>query len=85
MKYRIVRRWKTKTNKITGKIVEQSVDLFYIQCRNIFTILLEGGWKDLHLFGFSTLEEAQDELNRRLEKKAIKEKRYEQVVFTPYE
>lgn len=85
MKYRIVRRWTTKTNRVTGKIVDRGDDRFYIQGRNIITILLEGGWKDLHLFGFNTLEEAQDELNRRLEKKTIKEKRYEQVVFTPYE
>lgn len=85
MKYRIVRRWTTKTNKVTCKIVDQSEDQFYIQYRNLFTILFEGGWKDLHLFGFNTLEEAQDDLNRRLEKKAIKEKKYEQVVFTPYE
>lgn len=85
MKYRIVRRWTTKTNKITGKIVDQSEDRFYIQCWNLWTVIFEGGWKDLHLFGFNTLEEAKDELNRRLEKKAIKEKEYEKVVFTPYE
>lgn len=31
MKYRIVRRWTTKTNKVTSKIVEISEDQFYIQ------------------------------------------------------
>lgn len=84
-KYRIVRRWSTKTNKITGKIVEYSEDRFYIQYKNLLTIIFEGGWKDLHIFGFNTLKDAQDELNRRLEKKAIKEMEHEQVVFTPYE
>lgn len=79
MKYRIVRRWTTKTNKVTGEIVEQSDDQFYIQCRNLFTILFEGGWEDLHLFGFNTLEEAQDDLDRRLEKKATKEVEHQKV------
>lgn len=78
-KYRIVRRWTTKTNKVTGKVVDQSEDLFYIQYRNLFTILYDWGWKDLHLFGFNTLEEAQDELNRRLEKKATKEVEHQEV------
>ena len=79
MKYRIVRRWTTKINKVTNKIVEQSVDRFYIQYMNLFTILFEGGWKDLHLFGFNTLKEAQDELNKRLEKKATKEVEHQKV------
>ena len=79
MKYRIVRRWTTKINKVTGKIVDQGEDRFYIQYWNLFTILFEGGWKDLHLFGFNTLEEAQDELNKRLEKKATKEVEHQQV------
>ena len=79
MKYRIVRRWTIKTNKVTGKIVDRSDDRFYIQCRNLFTILFEGGWKDLHLFGFNTLKEAQDELDKRLEKGAIKKVEYQKV------
>ena len=79
MKYRIVRRWTTKINKVTNKIVEQSADRFYIQYWNLFTILFEGGWKDLHLFGFNTLKEAQDELNKRLEKKATKEVEHQKV------
>lgn len=79
MKYRIVRRWRIKSNKVTGKILDRSDDQFYIQYRNLFTILFEGGWKDLHLFGFNTLKEAQDELNRRLEKKATKEVEYQKV------
>ena len=79
MKYRIVRRWTTKINKVTGKIVDQGEDRFYIQYWNLFTILFEGGWKDLHLFGFNTLKEAQDELNKRLEKKATKEVEHQQV------
>lgn len=79
MKYRIVRRWRIKSNKVTGKILHRGDDWFYIQYRNLFTILFEGGWKDLHLFGFNTLKEAQDELNRRLEKKATKEVEYQKV------
>lgn len=79
MKYRIVRRWTIKTNKVTGKILDRSKDQFYIQYRNLFTILFEGGWTDLHLFGFNTLEEAQDELNMRLEKKATKEVEHQKV------
>ena len=79
MKYRIVRRWTTKINKVTGKIVDQGEDRFYIQYWNLFTILFEGGWKDLHLFGFNTLKEAQDELNKRLEKKATKEVEHQRV------
>ena len=79
MKYRIVRRWRIKSNKVTGKILDRSDDQFYIQYRNLFTILFEGGWHDLHLFGFNTLLEAQDELNRRLEKKATKEVEYQKV------
>ena len=79
MKYRIVRRWTTKINKVTNKVVDQSEDRFYIQYWNLFTILFEGGWKDLHLFGFNTLKEAQDELNKRLEKKATKEVEHQQV------
>lgn len=39
MKYRIVRRWTTKTNIATGKIVEISEDQFYIQGRNFFTAI----------------------------------------------
>ena len=97
MKYRIVRRWTTKTNKLTGKIVEQGEDQFYIQYRNLWTIIspvcvrimplsgFDGGWKDLHLFPYSSFEEAQQALNERLERKAIKEEKHEQVVFTPYE
>lgn len=79
MKYRIVRRWTIKSNKVTGKILDRSNDQFYIQYRNLFTILFEGGWVDLHLFGFNTLEEAQDDLNRRLEKKATKEVEHQKV------
>ena len=78
-KYRIVRRWTTKTNKVTGKVVDQSEDRFYIQYMNLFTILSDWGWKDLHLFRFNTLEEAKQELNRRLEKKATKEEEHQQV------
>ena len=81
-KYRIVRRWTTKTNTITGKIVDQGEDRFYIQYRNLWIIIFEGGWKDLHLFAYSSLEEAQQALNERLERKAIKEEKHEQVVFT---
>lgn len=79
MKYRIVRRWTIKTNKVTGKILDRGEDQFYIQYMNLFTILFDGGWKDLHLFGFNTLEEAQDDLNRILEKKATKEVKHQKV------
>lgn len=79
MKYRIVSRWTTKTNKVTGEIVEQSDSRFYIQYRNLFTILFEGGWKDLHLFGFNTLEEAKRDLDRRLKKKMTKEVEHQVV------
>ena len=78
-KYRIVRRWTTKINKVTGEIVERSEDQFYIQYWNLFSILFEGGWKDLHLFGFNTLEEARDDLDRRLKKKSIKEVEHQKV------
>jgi len=79
MKYRIVRRWTTKTNKVTGEILEQSDPRFYIQYINFFSIIFDGGWKDLHLFGFNTLKEAQDELDRRLEKKSIKIEKHQEV------
>ena len=79
MKYRIVRRWTTKTNKVTGKIVEISEDQFYIQYSNIFSILFYGGWKDLNLFGFNSLEEALDDLDRRLNKKSIKTVEHQKV------
>lgn len=79
MKYRIVRRWTTKTNKATGEIVEQSDPRFYIQYMNFFSIIFDGGWKDLHLFGFNTLEEAKQELDRRLEKKSIKIEKHQEV------
>ena len=79
MKYRIVRRWTTKTNKVTGEIVEQSEDLFYIQYRNIFSFLFDGGWKDLNTFGFNTLEEAQDDLYRTLKKEMTKEVEHQEV------
>ena len=79
MKYRIVRRWTTKTNKVTGKIVEISEDQFYIHYRNIFSILFYGGWKDLNLFGFNSLEEALDDLDRRLNKKSIKTMEHQKV------
>lgn len=79
MKYRIVRRWRIKSNKVTGKILDRSDDQFYIQYRNLWTVIFEGGWKDLHLFGFNTLLEAQDELDRRLKKMATKEVEYQQV------
>ena len=84
-KYRIVRRWSTETNTITGKIVAQTEDRFYIQYKNLLTIIFEGGWKDLHIFPYKSLTEAQSALNEKLERKAIKEKKYEKVVFTPYE
>ena len=79
MKYRIVRRWTTKTNKVTSKIVEISEDQFYIQYRNLFSILFYGGWKDLNLFGFNSFEEALDDLDRRLNKKAIKTVEHQKV------
>jgi len=79
MKYRIVRRWTIKSNKVTGKILDRSDDRFYIQYRNLFTILFDGGWENLHLFGFNTLKDAQVELDRRLEKKATKEVEYQKV------
>ena len=79
MKYRIVRRWTIKSNRVTGKILDRSDDRFYIQYRNLYTILFDGGWKNLHLFGFNTLKEAQDDLDRRLEKKATKEVEYQKV------
>lgn len=68
MKYRIVRRWTTKTNTATGKIVEVSEDRFYIQGRNSFAAIFGEEWRDLHLFGFNSLKEAQEELDRRLKK-----------------
>ena len=76
MKYRIVRRWTTTTNMSTGEIVKTSEDRFYIQGRNSFTTIFGEGWRDLHLFGFNSLKEAQDELDRRL-KKQIKIKKVE--------
>ena len=79
MKYRIVRRWTTKTNTATGEIVEISEDQFYIQGRNSFTVIFGEGWKDLHLFGFDSLKEAQDELDRRLKKKLIKKVEHQKV------
>lgn len=79
MKYRIVKRWTTKTNKVTGEIVEQSDPWFYIQYRNLFSILFEGGWKDLHLFGFNTLVEAKRDLDRRLKKRNTKEVEHQEV------
>ena len=79
MKYRIVRRWTTKTNKVTGRIVDKSEDQFYIQYRNLFSILFYGGWKDLNLFGFNSFEEALDDLNRRLTKKSIKTVEHQKV------
>ena len=79
MKYRIVRRWTTKTNKVTGEIVEQSEDQFYIQYRNLFSFLFDGGWKDLNTLGFNTLEGAKQGLDRRLEKKATKEVEHQKV------
>ena len=79
MKYRIVRRWTTKTNKVTGEIVEQSEDQFYIQSRNFFTLLFGIGWQDLSIFGFNTLEEAQEDLDRRLKKKSIKVEEHQKV------
>ena len=79
MKYRIVRRWTTKTNKLTGEIVERSEDQFYIQYWNLFSILYGLGWTDLNIFGFNTLEEAQDDLDRRLKKKSIKEVEHQKV------
>lgn len=79
MKYRIVRRWTTKTNKVTGKTVEISEDQFYIQYRNIFSILFYGEWKDLNLFGFNSFEEALDDLDRRLNKKSIKTVEHQKV------
>ena len=81
MKYRIVRRWTTKTNKVTGEIVEQSDDRFYIQYRNLFSIIFGEGWKDIHLFGFNTLKEAQDDLDRRLKKKLTKIEEHQEVVL----
>ena len=79
MKYRIVRRWTTKTNKVTGKIMEISEDQFCIQYRNLFSILFYGGWKDLNLFGFNSFEDALDDLDRRLNKKSIKTVEHQKV------
>ena len=79
MKYRIVRRWTTKTNKVTGKIMEISEDQVYIQYRNLFSILFYGGWKDLNLFGFNSFEDALDDLDRRLNKKSIKTVEHQKV------
>lgn len=82
MKYRIVRRWTTKTNTATGKIVEVSEDRFYIQGRNSFAAIFGEEWRDLHLFGFSSLKEAQDELDRRLKKQIkIKKVEHQKVEF----
>ena len=81
-KYRIVRRWTTKTNTITGKVVAQTVDRFYIQYRNLLTVIFEGGWKNLHLFYYSSFKDAQQELNEILESKSIKKENHEVVVFT---
>lgn len=81
MKYRIVRRWTTKTNKLTGEIVEQSADQFYIQEGNLFTILFSGGWKDIHRFGFNTLKEARVDLVRRRIKKSTKIEEHQEVVL----
>ena len=79
MKYRIVRRWTTKTNTATGKIVEVSEDRFYIQGRNSFAAIFGEEWRDLHIFGFYTLKEAQEELDRRLKKKLFKEVEHQKV------
>lgn len=79
MKYHIVRRWTTKTNKVTGKTVEISEDQLYIQYRNLFSILFYGGWKNLNLFGFNSFEEALDDLDRRLNKKSIKTVEHQKV------
>ena len=79
MKYRIVRRWTTKTNIATGKIVEVSEDRFYIQGRNFLASIFGEEWRDLHIFGFYTLKEAQEELDRRLKKKLFKEVEHQKV------
>ena len=79
MKYRIVRRWTTTTNMTTGDIVKTSVDRFYIQGRNFLAAIFGEEGRDLHLFGFSSLKEAQDELDRRLKKKLFKEGEHQKV------
>ena len=79
MKYRIVRRWTTITNTSTGEIIETSIDRFYIQGRNFLDAIFGEEWKDLHLFGFSSLKEAQEELDRRLKKKLFKEVEHQKV------
>lgn len=50
-----------------------------LKYRNIFSILFYGGWKDLNLFGFNSLEEALDDLDRRLNKKSIKTVEHQKV------
>ena len=79
MKYRIVRRWTTTTNMSNGEIVKTSVDRFYIQGRNFLAAIFGDEWRDRHIFGFYTLKEAQEELDRRLKKKLFKEVEHQKV------
>jgi hypothetical protein len=81
-KYRIIRKWTTKTNTITGRI-EMGSDEYVIQFRNFLTLFFhDSGWEDYSLISYDTLEEAKDALDRILMKKAIKVENHTEVLFT---
>ena len=74
-KYRIVRYQRIVKNKHTGEIIEEKSPVYYVEYKNIFTILfgVGGVWDTLLYNDFKSYEEAESALMEILNKKNEKE------------
>lgn len=67
-KYRIVKEWKTRYNRKTNKTEEVGCPKWYIEYRDIWTILFGDTWERplQYSSGFETEQAARDELEEIL-------------------
>lgn len=67
-KYRIVKEWKTRYNRKTNKTEEVGCPKWYIEYRDIWTILFGDTWERSLQYssGFETEQAARDELEEIL-------------------
>lgn len=75
-KYRIVKYQRIIKNKRTGEIIEKKSPVYYVEYKNIFTILFGPAgdvWDTLFYEDFKSYEEAESALMKILNKKNEKE------------
>lgn len=78
--YRIVQRWKTSTNRVSGETVSTGQG-YFIQERTFWSILFGETWRDITTVRFDTCEDAKRYLIRLVNEEALIVKNHQQVVY----